>query len=117
MSFESETTMGSCPLCSFHFCLICKATYHGVAPCKFNSADKLKLYKLYTDGTDADKAQLEKRYGKKQVLTLVEQILAESWIGKHSKPCPHCSSPIEVTVDFNATSSSILYLFIFLDLL
>ena len=98
MSFESEATMGSCPLCNFHFCLICKATYHGVASCKLTSGDKVKLFEAYTNGTDEDKQKLEQRYGKKTMANLVSEVKAEVWIGKHSKQCPHCHAPIEVSV-------------------
>ena len=44
VSVENETTMGSCPACQFHFCLLCKATYHGVAPCKMNIGMNFKLF-------------------------------------------------------------------------
>ncbi len=37
VSYEPESNLVSCPYCNFHFCLMCKATYHGVAPCKMTS--------------------------------------------------------------------------------
>ena len=31
---DREARMGQCPKCNFAFCIYCKATYHGVAPCR-----------------------------------------------------------------------------------
>lgn len=44
------------------------------------------------------KESMERRYGKKQLLSMVNDIQAETWIGQNSKPCPHCNAPIEVKV-------------------
>ena len=96
VSVETESTMGSCPLCNFHFCLLCRATYHGVEPCKLTSGDRLKLFQAYTDGSQSEKEELERRYGKKQMLTLVDDTLAATWLDDNSKKCPHCKTPIEV---------------------
>jgi len=30
---DRESSMGSCPSCSFVFCALCKLGYHGVSPC------------------------------------------------------------------------------------
>lgn len=56
----------------------------------------LKLYDSYVNGDEAEKENLERRYGKKQLLAVVDNIQAETWIVKHSKKCPHCGAPIEV---------------------
>ena len=39
---------------------------------------------------------MERRYGKKQLQSMINDIQAETWIGENSKPCPHCNAPIEV---------------------
>ena len=31
---DREANMGQCPNCTFVFCIYCKATFHGVAPCR-----------------------------------------------------------------------------------
>lgn len=59
-------------------------------------ADKMKLFESYINGTDSEKEDLERRYGKKQLLTMINDIQAEAWIGQNSKQCPHCNAPIEV---------------------
>ena len=61
----------------------------------FNSDEKKAVYEKYTSGSTDDKKQLEKIYGKKQLGLLVETVLSEKWVNSRSKPCPHCSVPIE----------------------
>ena len=58
----------------------------------------MKLFEAYTNGDEAMKESMERRYGKKQLLSMVNDIQAETWIGQNSKPCPHCNAPIEVKV-------------------
>lgn len=48
------------------------------------------------NGGETEKESLECRYGKKQLMELIDNFQAESWIDKHSKKCPHCGAPIEV---------------------
>lgn len=56
----------------------------------------MKLFESYTNGTESEKEALERRYGKKQLLSMINDIQAEAWIGQNSKQCPHCNAPIEV---------------------
>jgi len=53
------------------------------------------VYEKYTTGSEEEKTQLEKRYGKRQLGLLVDTVLSEKWVNSRSKPCPHCSVPIE----------------------
>ncbi|GIX71212.1 e3 ubiquitin-protein ligase RNF14 [Caerostris darwini] len=87
--------MGVCPSCKFVFCSLCNMAYHGVAPCIFKSEEKLSLFEEYTTGSDATKAELEKRYGKRMLKSLVEDTMSETWKTSNSKNCPHCTSCIE----------------------
>ena len=32
---DREASMGQCPNCTFVFCIYCKASFHGVAPCRY----------------------------------------------------------------------------------
>jgi uncharacterized protein with PIN domain len=59
-------------------------------------AEKMKLFDDYINGDDITKENMEKRYGKKQLIIMVNEIQAETWIGQNSKQCPHCNAPIEV---------------------
>lgn len=49
------------------------------------------------------KEQLENRYGKKQLQTLVENTMSENWINSNSRNCPHCNAAIEVSNNYIAT--------------
>lgn len=60
------------------------------------TVEKTKLFESYVNGDDSTKEAMEKRYGKKQLMSMVNDIQAETWIGQNSKPCPHCNAPIEV---------------------
>jgi len=55
-----------------------------------------KLRKEYLEGTEAEKELLEKRYGKKVMIRIVEEGFSEEWLENHSKKCPSCSTQIQV---------------------
>ncbi|GIX86427.1 RBR-type E3 ubiquitin transferase [Caerostris extrusa] len=46
-------------------------------------------------GNKWDKAELEKKYGKRLLKSLVEDTLSETWKNSNSKSCPHCKASIE----------------------
>lgn len=50
----------------------------------------------YHAASSERKKELELRYGKKQMLRLVENIMSEEWIKDNSQKCPHCDVAIEV---------------------
>ena len=54
------------------------------------------MYQAYINANDWEKDAMERRYGKKQLETLVDEIQTASWMGKNSKQCPHCKAHIEV---------------------
>ena len=92
---EHEQSMGRCPQCNFVFCIICKRTYHGVANCHVSGTELLKLREQYLNGTDEEKALLEKRYGKKKLQQAVEEHFSETWLETFSKKCPTCETNIQ----------------------
>merc|ERR1712179_551682 len=53
------------------------------------------MYQAYINASDLEKTAMERRYGKKQLETLVDDIQTASWMGKNSKQCPHCKAHIE----------------------
>lgn len=87
--------LAQCPNCQLAFCIFCKAVYHGIEPCKINSAEKQKLVSEYQKATDERKLELEKRYGKKNLQDLVESTMSEDWIHSNTNNCPQCNAPIE----------------------
>lgn len=54
------------------------------------------MIEKYQNASSDVKLQMELRYGKKQLETLVNNSMAESWIKNNSKACPHCGAAIEV---------------------
>ncbi|XP_043473027.1 E3 ubiquitin-protein ligase RNF14-like [Leptopilina heterotoma] len=95
VSREANEVFATCPACQYAFCLFCKMVYHGIEPCKMNSADKQSLMKEYKNASPEEKLQLEKRYGKKQLQLMIDNTMSENWITNNSKNCPHCKVAIE----------------------
>ncbi|KAJ8672730.1 hypothetical protein QAD02_003990 [Eretmocerus hayati] len=95
VSHEPEENMANCPVCSYAFCIYCKAVYHGIEPCKVNTAEKQNLIKEYQEATGLKKTQLEMRYGKKNLQNFIDNAMSENWIEKHSQNCPRCCAAIE----------------------
>jgi len=86
---------GSCPACHFVFCIYCKQAYHGVAPCKIQADNLVKLRKEYLDADCAGKKILEKRFGKQTIKKLIEESFTQDWLNENSKKCPHCKTSIQ----------------------
>ena len=61
----------------------------------------MAMYVAYINGDDGEKKDMERRYGKKQLEMLVDDIQTASWMGQHSKQCPHCKAHIEVSSFIN----------------
>lgn len=59
-------------------------------------AEKQRLLKEYQSASNEKKAEMEKYYGKKQLQTLIENVMSENWINDNSHNCPHCKTAIEV---------------------
>lgn len=59
-------------------------------------AEKQRLFNEYQSGSNEKKAEMEKRYGKKQLQTMIENAMSENWINDNSRNCPHCKTAIEV---------------------
>ncbi|XP_067010116.2 E3 ubiquitin-protein ligase RNF14 [Anabrus simplex] len=95
VSREPNEKMATCPACHYVFCIYCKMVYHGVEPCRFKSAEKRQLVEEYQNASLQRRAELEQRYGRKQLQTLVDTHMSESWINENSKNCPHCNAAIE----------------------
>lgn len=68
-----------------------------MSPCRFfkNEDEKKKLLNEYRNGTDAEKEELEKRYGKQKLKRELDAMLSETWIENFSKACPKCNAHIE----------------------
>lgn len=93
---ESDA-LGVCPACNFAFCKFCNYTYHGYEPCRLfkNDDEKKSLLDRYRNGTEAEKEEMEKRYGKDKLRRELDSLLSQTWIENFSKACPKCNAKIE----------------------
>jgi len=92
---DRESSLGQCPKCQLAFCIYCKATYHGVSPCKFKAAEQRAIIDDYSSGDSDERAFLEKRYGAKALANMAATIASEDYLSANAKHCPHCRAPIE----------------------
>lgn len=60
--------------------------------------DMMEIYKKYNEGTEAEKEDILRMYGKKQVQQMMDTVPNEEWIKKECNSCPRCSVPIQVSV-------------------
>lgn len=92
-----------CPSCSLTFCSWCRHTWHSPNPCRIASSDA--LLSAYDAASPHERAAMEVRYGKKNLLRLKARFEEDKanrrWLSEHATPCPHCSSPVEKTVGCN----------------
>jgi uncharacterized protein with PIN domain len=79
-----------------------------VAPCRLLNEEKRKLYNKYLMGSSEERAELEKKYGQKQIQSLIAELDSEAWLDEYSKLCPSCSARIEVRL-FLAYHCLIIY--------
>ncbi|XP_076626401.1 E3 ubiquitin-protein ligase RNF14 isoform X2 [Colletes latitarsis] len=92
---EPNEQMANCPVCQYAFCIYCKMVYHGIEPCKVYSAETHQLVTEYQEASNDKKLQMEQRYGKKQLQSLVDNAMSENWIKSNSQKCPKCNAAIE----------------------
>merc|ERR1712241_255759 len=92
---DREANMGQCAKCTFVFCIYCKASFHGVAPCRMKSKEQRALLTEYMGANQSEKTLLEKRYGKRQLTIMVETLQSETYLTDNTKPCPNCRAPIQ----------------------
>lgn len=58
--------------------------------------ERRRLVEEYCNASDERRVQMEQRYGRKQLQTLVDTSLSENWLASNSKKCPSCGAAIEV---------------------
>ena len=60
-----------------------------------HSKEKVMLIQEYLDCSDERRADLEKRYGRKQLRNFADTYMSEMYLKESAKKCPNCQTPIE----------------------
>lgn len=94
-----------CHKCSFAFCAWCSRSWHGPTPCPVSfQAGLIKQY-LALDPESPAYLQMQKKFGKKTLDTLVKNYLEEQetkqWLQDYTTPCPTCGISIEKSYGCN----------------
>jgi len=92
---DNDLDLGRCAKCGFVFCILCNNTYHGRAKCPLSSSEMIKLRETYLNGTDEEREDLEKRFGKNVFKKMIEDGYSEAWMERFTKRCPECRSSIQ----------------------
>ncbi|VDO37062.1 RWD domain containing protein [Brugia malayi] len=91
-----NSSLASCSLCHYSFCILCKKSYHGIELCSLSEESKRKILSQVAVATPAQLEEIYKRFGgKKQVEQLLQVLKNEEWIKCNSKACPSCHAKIE----------------------
>ncbi|VDM01686.1 unnamed protein product [Schistocephalus solidus] len=92
---------GICPSCRFHFCVRCRAAFHGDTPCRTGPLKDLspnevaEIFTRYQQAGDDGRAQMEIQYGKANLIQLIKDHEANEYIKKACKRCPNCHLAIQ----------------------
>ncbi|CAG7847378.1 SubName: Full=Related to ring finger protein 14 {ECO:0000313/EMBL:CCA75181.1} [Serendipita indica DSM 11827] len=102
---RNHLTLRTCENCGFAFCMLCKRSWHGLAPC--SSDIKAKFVQEYMELEDGSEGRLalERRFGKAQLVRLVtkfkEEMETENWLKSSTTNCPNCSTSVEKSMGCN----------------
>ncbi|CAB3404853.1 unnamed protein product [Caenorhabditis bovis] len=93
---DREMNLASCSYCNFHFCNVCKQTFHGIEPCKLKAGDQEKIIQEWNESNEEQKELMAKRFGgMKNLKEIIERLQNQQWMEANSKPCPKCKVKIE----------------------
>ena len=102
---EAEAASGwdrlrTCPSCSYSFCAYCKRTWHGtISHCPIPFAETFLLDYLEMAEDSEGRRNIERRYGRINVLRLVKQHEEDKendkWFKESTIPCPGCAIRVQ----------------------
>ena len=92
---QEGSDLAICPTCDLAFCLNCRKTWHGVAPCKLFPEDLARLKKLYDNSSRDVQRSMERRYGKNDLINAFQEMERKRWIENNSQNCPNCHAHVE----------------------
>jgi len=95
---DPDEKLVQCSKCGHAFCSLCRRTWHGPAEACRTTSSPQTIVQEYLLADDNAKALLEKKYSKKSLQKLVEQVAQEeavsAYIREHAQLCPQCEVPI-----------------------
>ena len=103
---DNDDNMALCSRCLFSFCILCKRTWHGLAPCRLLPDNLQELKDMYDNGDSELRKSLELQYGKRQLEKAFADLESSAWIKTNSKSCPNCNSNIEKSHGCNKMTCS-----------
>lgn len=92
---EVDSTIGECPNCTYAFCIFCKKASHGVAPCSIKTAEFKKLKDDWEQANEEERSFMEKKFGRKKLQHVLEEVVSDEWVKANSKKCPKCGLSIQ----------------------
>lgn len=105
MMRRKHLSLRSCDNCGFSFCILCKRSWHGLAPCSSNITAKFLEEYMSLDEAHPERLALERRFGKAQLVRLVEKIKEDlenqQWLERSTTKCPNCQISVEKSVGCN----------------
>ncbi|KAG2160088.1 uncharacterized protein EDB93DRAFT_1113386 [Suillus bovinus] len=95
----------TCPRCEFVFCVFCRRTWHGpISECPLEVTESFVMEYLGLEEGDVRRCEIERRWGKRNVLRLVlkyEERLNREWMSRCSTSCPGCGVRVEKSMGCN----------------
>ncbi|RWS28685.1 E3 ubiquitin-protein ligase RNF14-like protein [Leptotrombidium deliense] len=94
---NENMTEGRCPKCKLAFCAKCGEQYHGIRECNefVDEHEKKQVLHRYMNGSETEKAMLQRKYTKNKLEKEVENLLSNQCINRKCKQCPNCKVNIE----------------------
>ncbi|KAG1810105.1 uncharacterized protein HD556DRAFT_1317944 [Suillus plorans] len=96
----------TCARCEFVFCAFCRRTWHGpISECPLAVTESFVMEYMGLEEGDARRYEIERRWGKRNVLRLVlkyeEERMNREWISRCCTSCPGCGVRVEKSAGCN----------------
>ncbi|GAU96326.1 hypothetical protein RvY_07787 [Ramazzottius varieornatus] len=95
---EPDSDVAMCT-CGYSFCIRCKGSSHGVAPCQWNHTKIAEL--------EGRLVLTDKDYVKQKLMQMITDARSEMWIENNAKHCPRCWAKVEKSGGCNHMSCQV----------
>ena len=69
--------------------------FHELFFFRIHSHEQQALLKEYMNSDPKKKTLLEKRYGKRRLEVMTDNLMSETYLAENTKACPKCQAPIQ----------------------